>query len=174
MSSAIEALYRNPDAASRKKSAENPAVSVDYSRARRPRFVMTEAMQAAISLAKRFGLPLSHRNLYVIELAVLAESDFRQILIPEAASNIREGAMAEIVRGGSLNYFFFEDAGWRFPRRETKADRNRMEASVGASTGLDDWRSPTCSRCNDRRYIFNYGPGKRTKPCPECCAEVPA
>ncbi len=164
------AAFHNSRPVSSKKSAENSAFSVDSPEPRRKRFAMSEAMQAAISLAKRFGLPLSHRNLYVIELAILAESEFRQISIGGAAANIREGALAEVTRGGSLNYFFFEDARWRSPRCESKAERNRMEAAVG--TGLADWEGPECSHCNDRGYIFNYGPGKRTFPCPECRNEA--
>ena len=169
------AAFHNSPADSSKKSVNISALPVDSPAPRRKRFVMTEAMQAAISLAKRFGLPLSHRNLYVIELAVLAECEFRQICIPEAAANIREGALAEITRGGSLNYFFFEDAGWRYPRlsfKERDELRMRNEATVGA--GMSDWRGPKCSKCNDRGYVFNYGPGERTRPCPECGVEASA
>ena len=105
--------FHNSRADSSEKSAENSVFPVDSPAPRRKRFVMGEAMQAAISLAKRFGLPLTHRNLYVIELAIEAEKEFRQISVWEAAANIREGAMAEAVRGAELNYFFFEDARWR-------------------------------------------------------------
>jgi len=73
-------------------------------------------MQAAIRLAKSLGLPLTHRNLYVIEKAIEAESNFRQIPVGAAVEIIRDGALAEAVRGGELNYFFFEDCRWRYPR----------------------------------------------------------
>lgn len=152
--------FHNSPADSSEKSAENPVLSVDSLAPRRKRFSLTEAMQAAISLAKRFGLPLTHRNLYVIELAILAERDFREVSLWEAAAYVREGAMAAKLRGVELNYFFFEDASWR-PNRETRAEND-----LGDREGLKCWY------CNDRGYVFNYGPGKRTRPCPECQAEV--
>lgn len=74
---------------------------------------MTGAMKLAISLAKRFGLPPTHRTLYVIELAIKTESEFRDIPIAEAAANIREGTLAEVTRGRKLNYSFFAYGGWR-------------------------------------------------------------
>lgn len=169
------AAFHNSRSVSSEKSEENSALPVETPEPRRKRFAMTEAMQAAISLVKRFGLTHSHRLLYIVELAILAECEFREISIPEAASNIREGALAEITRGGSLNYFFFEDCGWRYPRlsfKERDEMRIRAEAAVGA--GLSDWGGPKCSRCNDRGYVFNYGPGERTRPCPECGVEASA
>jgi hypothetical protein len=182
------AAFHNSPLDSSKKSVNNSPLPVESAEPRRKRFVLSESMQQAISLAKRFGIPLSHRNLYVIDLAVQAESEFRQISLCAAAANIREGALAEIARGGSLNYFFFEDAGWRPSRRE---ETNRMEAAVGMrpeesaakppkcskclDTGLwaRDQRGPcpecgACWRCESKRRIWNNGPGPRLIECPDC------
>jgi signal recognition particle subunit SEC65 len=141
---------------------------------------MSGLMQSAVRLAKSLGLPLTHRNLYVIEKAIEAEKNFRQVEIGAAVEIIRDGAMAEAVRGGELNYFFFEDCRWRYPRlsaAERRQHANRM-ALMQAHAEIERERAeratepPPCTNCNDRGYVFNYGPGKRTRPCPECQSEA--
>lgn len=99
--------FHNSRSVSSEKSAENPAPK---------RFVLNGLMDAAIRLAKSLGIPRTHRMLYVIAKAIEAESDFSHISAGAAVEIIRDGAMAEAVRGGELNYFFFEDCRWRYPK----------------------------------------------------------
>lgn len=140
----------------------NPAVR-SSGKVRRNRFVMSEAKAAACRLAKRLALPLTFRNLYVIELAIEAEAS-RCGSISEAVEIIFEPAMDELFRGRVVNYFFFEDARWRSGQHGTRRLQRLAAAAMAGS-------SIVCSNCNDRGYIFNYGPGKRTQPCPECQGE---
>jgi hypothetical protein len=49
--------------------------------------------------------------------------------------------------------------------------RNRMEAGVGAGSESTPFEPPDCLRCDDTRIVWNYGPGKRRIPCPECSGE---
>jgi signal recognition particle subunit SEC65 len=119
--------FHNSPAASSEKSAENPA---------RKRFVLNGLMEAAIRLAKSLCIPRSHRMLYIIAKAIEAEADFRQCPVGAAVEIIRDGALAEAVRGGELNYFFFEDCRWRYPRltreeRRRLAERQLLRASEG-------------------------------------------
>jgi hypothetical protein len=157
--------FHNPPANSSEKTAEN---------SRRKRFVLNGLMQAAIRLAKSLGLPLTHRNLYVIGKAIEAESNFRQISTGAAVEIIRDGAMAEAVRGGELNYFFFEDCRWRYPRLSATEKRqleNRL-ANERAKQSLSEWKAPKCFKCEDTGEVWNYGPGRRKLPCPDCRTEV--
>jgi len=160
--------FHNSGADSSEKAAEN---------APRKRFVLNGLMQAAIRLAKSLGLPLTHRNLYVIAKAIEAESNFRQISTGAAVETIRDGAMAEAVRGGELNYFFFEDCRWRYPKlsfKERDDLRMRAEARVGAydSSSAEppaESRQPAkCFRCEDTGKVWNDGAGARRIPCPDC------
>jgi hypothetical protein len=174
--------YRKLAPSTTRKSGENPEFFVEIPAPRRKhRFEMTEALQRAVSLAKRFGLPLTHRNLYVIEKAVESESGFRQVSIAAAAANIREGALAAITRGESLNYFFFEDARWRpenVPlRRNVNAEREerlRMEALLGTQAY---YTQQQCWRCLGHGIISTdptFGAGCRWVPCPVCRPEASA
>jgi hypothetical protein len=93
------------------------------------------ARLAAIRFAKCLGLPLTYRNLYVIELALDAESSFSQVSIAKAAAIILDGAIAARTMGECVNYFWFEDCGWRQPKLSFKQRddlRMRAEASIGA------------------------------------------
>jgi signal recognition particle subunit SEC65 len=121
-----------------RESHNSPASSSEnFEENERPkRFVFNGLMQAAIRLAKSLGLPLTHRNLYVIAKAIEAESEFREIALGAAVEIIRDGALAEVVRGGEVNYFFFEDCRWRYPRltwaeREQLAARQLLRAGEG-------------------------------------------
>ena len=156
--------FHNSRADSSEKTAENSP---------RKRFVLNGLMQAAIRLAKSLGLPLTHRNLYVIAKAIEAESNFRQISTGAAVEVIRDAAMAESVRGGELNYFFFEDCRWRYPKlsfKERDAKRLREEARVGVhnSSRAESWQPAKCFRCEDTGKVWNDGPGARRIPCPDC------
>jgi hypothetical protein len=154
--------FHNSRADSSKKSAENPAPK---------RFVLNGLMDAAIRLAKSLGLPLTHRNLYVIEKAVEAESSFQKISTGAAVEIIRDGAMAEVVRGGELNYFFFEDCRWRYPKltfKERDDLRMREKAMVGAHAPATPAPPDKCYKCADSGQVWNQGPGPRLIPCPHC------
>lgn len=131
---------------------------------------MTEAKAAACLLLKRLGFPLTFRNLYVVELAIEAESGLSSIPPDVAAEFIIDCARMALRDGENLNYFWFEDAGWRNPKRSFKQQdelRMRREATVGAQSGPTE-PDNRCCYCNGRGYVFNYGPGKRTRPCTEC------
>jgi hypothetical protein len=108
--------FHNSPADSSENSSENPT---------RKRFVLNGLMEAAIRLSKSIGFPRTHRNLYVIAKAIEAECDFQQIPVGAAVENIRQGALAEVVRGGELNYFFFEDCRWRYPRL-SRAEKEQL------------------------------------------------
>ncbi len=87
---------------------------------------MTEAKAAAIGLAKRLCLPLTFRNLYVIELALEAESGSSpQLTLQQITQEIFEQAEAARRLGEQVNYFWFEDCGWRF-RKITFKERDEM------------------------------------------------
>lgn len=108
--------FHNPRSDSSEKSAENSALPVDSAAARRQRFAMTEAMQAACRLVKILGLVPSFRNLYIIELAIRAESNFSAISVQEAEEAIIANARAALRTGECLDYFWFEDCRWRNPK----------------------------------------------------------
>jgi hypothetical protein len=134
-------------------------------------------MQAAIRLAKSLGLPLTHRNLYVIAKAIEAESNFGGGGMGRAVETIRDGALAEAVRGGELNYFFFEDCRWRYPKlsfKERDDLRMRAEATAGVydSSPAEPWQPTKCFRCEDTGKVWNDGPGARRIPCPDCQMEA--
>lgn len=94
-------------------------------------------MAEACRLAKRLGLPLTFRNLYVIDAAIAAESEFLNVDPREAADTIIEGAIEHAERGEEINYFFFEDCRWRYPRltwaeKEAIAERQLRRARDGS------------------------------------------
>jgi len=91
------------------------------------RFRMTEAKIAACHLAKRLCLPLTFRNLYVIELAIEAEITFSSISVQEAANQIADYAIAARETGEHVDYFWFEDCGWRYRKLSFRErDEHRM------------------------------------------------
>jgi hypothetical protein len=77
---------------------------------------MSEAAIAAIRLVKTLGLVPSFRNLYIVELAIHAESNFSSISIPEATDRIIASARIALRMGECLDYFWFEDSCWRHPK----------------------------------------------------------
>lgn len=81
---------------------------------------MTVAKLAAIRMAKCLALPLTFRNLHVIELALEAESQFAKVSITKAADTILQCAMAQSDIGEAINYFWFEDGCWRQRRLSFK------------------------------------------------------
>jgi hypothetical protein len=89
---------------------------VDFSRPRRKRFALTPAMEEAIRLGKRLGLTPSHRNLYIWELSILAESEFAGICLQEASAVIAANARQAMGFGECVNYHWFEDRCWRNPK----------------------------------------------------------
>ena len=112
--------FHNSPADSSKKSAENSLLPVDSPAPRRKRFQMTEAMQAASRLIKSLGLVPSFRNLYIVELAISAESNFSSMSVPEAADQIIAIARSALAMGECLDYFWFEDCCWRHPKLSFK------------------------------------------------------
>lgn len=99
---------------------------------------MSEAMQAAVRLTQTLGLVPTFRNLYIREAAIKAESSYASISVQEAADRIiKEGKLA-LEMGESLDYFWFEDCCWRYPKHSFKerdemrnAMRMRAEACIG-------------------------------------------
>lgn len=88
---------------------------------------MTEAMQAAIHLAKSLGLPHTFRNLYVYEKAIEAESDFSKLSLSQAADRIIADGRVALRMGECLDYFWFEDCCWRNPKLSfSERDELRM------------------------------------------------
>jgi hypothetical protein len=99
---------------------------------RRNRAPLSVARLAACRFAKCLGLPLTYRNLYVIELAIEAESNFSQVTIAKAASIIMDGALAALEMRECVNYFWFEDCCWRHPKLSFK-ERDELRMRDGAS-----------------------------------------
>lgn len=86
---------------------------------------MSEARAAACRLAKALFLPLTFRNLYVIEHAIEAEIAAASCTIDEAVGEISRQAAAARELGENVNYFWFEDSGWRF-RKITFQEQEEM------------------------------------------------
>lgn len=120
----------------------NPAVR-SSGKVRRNSTPLSVARLAACRFAKCLGLPLTYRNLYVIELAIEAEVVFAEqynrelaqflareegqpmkqpvpVSIAQAAATIMDGAISARERGECVNYFWFEDCGWRQPKLSFK------------------------------------------------------
>lgn len=112
---ATASAYRNSGDSQPPKTTRNRPVNV-------------ELRSAACRLVKALGLVPSFRNLYVVELAITAESNFSSISLSEATDHIIE--CARIYRDElhqCLNYFWFEDACWRQPKLSFKhQDEIRM------------------------------------------------
>ena len=81
---------------------------------------MTEAMTAACRLTKSLGLVPSYRNLYIIELAITAESEFSSTSIQQATDRIIADARIARELGEHVDYFWFEDECWRHPKLSFK------------------------------------------------------
>jgi hypothetical protein len=79
-----------------------------------------EFRAAACRLLKWLGLPLTFRNLYVVELAIAAEVGLASSTIEQAVEEISSQAQAARELGVVVNYFWFEDCGWRFPKLSFK------------------------------------------------------
>jgi len=86
---------------------------------------MTEAMRAALQLVKTLGLNPTFRFLYIVQLSINTESEFRSISIPEAADRIIAQAKAALEMGECVNYHWFEDCCWRHPKLSFK-ERDEM------------------------------------------------
>ena len=84
------------------------------------RVPLSVARLAACRFAKCLGLPLTFRNLYVIELAIEAECQFSKVTVAKAAAIIMDGASAARSLGECVNYFWFEDCCWRHPKLSFK------------------------------------------------------
>lgn len=88
---------------------------------------MTEAKAAACRLVKTFGLLPTFRFLYIVELSIKTESEFSSISIRESTDEIIRQARFALQRGETLNYFWFEDCGWRYAKLTFKErDELRM------------------------------------------------
>lgn len=96
-------------------ASHNPAVR-SSGKAGKNRFSMTEAKAAACRLAKCLGLVPTFRNLYVIELAITAESQFSSTSIQQATDQIIADAHNARETGEHVDYFWFEDECWRHPK----------------------------------------------------------
>jgi hypothetical protein len=159
--------------ASTRAAYRNSCVSAS-GKVRPGRFSMSEAMVAACRLVKSLGLVPSFRNLYVIELAIRAESQFSSITIREAADRIIAIGRIALQMGECLNYFWFEDACWRNPKlsfKERDDLRMRREAAVGASSYYDSSPEPApkCAKCLDLGSYFPDG-SNHSEKCPDCDA----
>lgn len=119
--------------------SHNPAVR-SSGKAGNNRFAMTEAKAAACRVAKALCLPLTFRNLYVIELAIEAEIEFSatphtssagvdvpgaEVPVAQVTAEIIGQAQAARRLGVSINYLWFEDCGWRF-HKFTFQERDEM------------------------------------------------
>ena len=87
---------------------------------------------AACRLLKCLGMPRSFRNLYIVELALEAETDFSRCGVARAAATIFECAQAARAMGECVNYFWFEDSGWRQPKLSYKQrDEIMLRSKLG-------------------------------------------
>lgn len=114
--------------ASQSRASHNPGAR-SSGKAGNNRAPLSVARLAAIRFAKCLGLPHSFRNLYIIELAIDAESNFSQVTIARAAAIIMDGAIAARESGECVNYFWFEDCGWRHPKLSYK-ERDEMRFHI--------------------------------------------
>lgn len=74
-------------------------------------------MVQACRLVKTLGLVPSFRNLYIVELAISAESTFASISLQEAADDIIESArICRHKLHHCIDYFWFEDSCYRQPK----------------------------------------------------------
>lgn len=101
------------------EESHNPAVR-SSGKVRNNRAPLTVARLAACRFCKCLGFPLTYRNLYVVELALEAESNFSQVGIAGAAKIIMDAAMLDLQDGRCVNYFWFEDCCWRHPKLSFK------------------------------------------------------
>jgi hypothetical protein len=100
-------------------ASHNPAVQ-SSGKVRRNSAPLSVARLAACRFAKCLGMPLSYRNLYIIELSIEAESNFSKVSIAKAAAVIMDAAQAALEMGECVNYFWFEDCCWRHPKLSFK------------------------------------------------------
>jgi len=106
---------------------------------KRARFEKTSAFDAALRIVQFLGLVKSYRNLHIIQLAVEAEMemglqecaraqsqavakgqydstlDFSYSL-EKAAVTIIQAARSDARCGSAIDYFWFEDCRWRYPK----------------------------------------------------------
>jgi hypothetical protein len=92
---------------------------------------MSEARIAACGLLKRLGFPLTFRNLYVAELAIEAETALSSNSLQQVTEEIFSQAEAARSMGVTVNYFWFEDCGWRF-HKFTFQERDEMRMRAKA------------------------------------------
>lgn len=105
--------------ATQQVESHNPAVR-SSGKVRRNSAPLSVARLAACRFAKCLGLPLTYRNLYIVELSIEAESNFSQVGIARAAATILDSAVAARDMGVCVNYFWFEDCCWRQPKLSFK------------------------------------------------------
>ena len=101
--------------ATQSRASHNPALR-SSGKAGNNRFAMTDAKAAACRLVKCLGLVPTFRNLYVIELAITAESEFSSTSIEQATDQIIAAAHSAREMGEHIDYFWFEDECWRHPK----------------------------------------------------------
>jgi hypothetical protein len=89
------------------------------------------------------GLPVTPRNVAMVEAAVVAEANHTGLPLEPAAKVIAEAALGDAKRGVPINKFYFEDAKWRQERRLNvgfnKAEQrklNNLQANARAKQRL--------------------------------------
>lgn len=156
-------------------ASHNPAKSASENpRVMRGNFVDPELKAAACRLMKCLGIVRTHRNLYIVQLAIESECEMSSRSIEEAAIQIIQIAGHAREMGEHVDYFWFEDSCWRYPKLSFK-ERDEYRDRVALKLLSDQKYEPTvysCWRCQDAKQVFNYGPGKRLIPCPDCAKEV--
>lgn len=81
---------------------------------------MTPSMAEACLLCKQLPIVQSHANLYIVDLAIQTESESSSISLQEARSRIVEIARVARETGECVNYQWFEDCCWQYPKLSFK------------------------------------------------------
>ena len=74
---------------------------------------------------KCLGLVPTFRNLYIVQLAIETEVNISSASIEQAADQIIADAIVARQMGEHVDYFWFEDCCWRFPKLSFK-ERDRL------------------------------------------------
>ena len=142
----------------------------------RGNFVDPELKAAACLLMKCLGIVRTHRNLYIVQLAIECECEMSSRSIEEAAIQIIQIAGHAREMGEHVDYFWFEGSCWRYPKLSFKErDEHRDRVALNLLAEKEKKYEPTvysCLRCQDSKQVFNHKPGKRIIPCPDCAKEI--
>jgi hypothetical protein len=140
---------------------------------------MSDALQLAANVARRIGMVRTWPNLQTIRLAIEGEAEFSGIATEDAAELLLRCAaertyrpehtcptdwiVREMSRLNSIDRFWFEDCRWR--------DKRAYVAFFAPPKPAEPEPEVHCWKCSDKGKVWNYGPGDRLIPCPDCSSQ---